>query len=350
MKLKHLILSLLLSLSAACDNNSNSKIGVVVKLDSIATQSGLELFEPVAIQIGDDRSIFVLDRGNGELYRISGNLSVDTIAKKGAGPGELQGPTSFALLGDSAVIVSDDGNARIQVIPLRGGAVRTYQFSQGAHTGIFDPFGQRFYAASYGQNFELVDGNPVVKQESLISILSTESGEIIGYFGIPRRYEGKVLPIFGNMVRLARDPRNGDVWVAWPLEPIMERFSERGERKDLLKRSLTFEPPPPTEEQTTRSPLPVGDFQQVTFDVQVDSRGRLFILTPVAAKKHNLQSQDYRPPAQAIEVLREDGVLECRINLPVTGTSFSVVDDNEIFLIDLRETGEVYRIRYRCPS
>jgi|GEM_PF-380691 len=345
------VLSVFLVVSAAsCAQDRETERGTVVAVDTLTARWGLELFEPVAVQAGSDGSVFVLDRGNGELYRLRANGTTDTIAKKGSGPGELKGPTSFALLGDSAAIVADEGNARVQVIPFGAGPVRTLGYTQGAHAGVFDLSAGRFYAAAYGQGFAFENGKPVVSQAALVSVLSTESGEVVGHFGAPGTYEGTVLPIFGNLVRLARDPRNGDVWVAWPLEPLLERFDASGRRKGEIRRSLAFDPPPWTEEPTSRSPLPAADFQQVTFDVQVDSRGRLFVLTPVEAKTHKLHSTEYRHPAQAIEVLREDGTVECRVDLPVTATSFALAGDGELLLVDSRDSAEIFRVRYRCPT
>jgi hypothetical protein len=181
-------------------------------------------------------------------------------------------------------------------------------------------------------------------------VVSTRDGAIRNRFGTPRPYPGKVLPIFGNLVRVARDPRSGDIWVAWPLDPIMERYDPSGRRVGVLERALPFEPPLPREEQTSLSPLPAADFQQVTFDLKVDSSGRLYVLTAAAAKDQSLQSKDYRTPRQALEIFSAEGALACRLPLPFTATSLALAGKDEVLFADLKEAGAIYRVRYRCPG
>jgi hypothetical protein len=159
-----------------------------------------------------------------------------------------------------------------------------------------------------------------------------------------------VIPLLGNYVRVARDPRDGSIVVAWPYEPHVERFTANGERVGSFRRPLPFTPPPPSEYATSRSPLPAVDAQLITYDIEVDAAGRLFVLTAVAAKTARLGSEEYRVPAQAVDVIGPAGTLECRLFLPFTAWSLALADQDELLFIDSLEEPALYRVRYHCPG
>lgn len=334
--------------TGACRDSGGAGSGTVAQVDTVTR--GVELFNPVAARQGADGSVYVLDQGNSSLYRFAAGGRVDTLAREGAGPAELKGPSVFELEGDSLAVVVDEGNGRILRLSLGSRTAQAVPYAKGARTGEFDLGGGLLFAAAFGQGFAVVNNKPVVTQDSLISVVSLRDGAVVREMGTPRPYPGDVTPIMGNQVQMARDARTGDLWLAWPFEPHVERYDRNGRRVATVERELLFEPAPPTERKTARSFLPVMDAQQVTYDVGVLPSGNLVVLAPVEAKKAPLGDPAYTIPPQALEVLRPDGALVCRVSLPVIATSLQVVDESTVLLLDGAETPAVYRVRFDCAG
>lgn len=348
---KSAIVGLLLLLCTACNRDSRGgPEGTIAAVDTLGSARGLALYKPVKANLGPDGALYVLDQGNAELYRLGSDGGVDTIAKRGSGPGELDSPSAFSWLGDSLLVVLDAGNNRMQIFDRNGEPLRTFPYERGATSAAFDPSKGRMYAVTYGRGFAMIDGQPHVQPDSLATLISLADGQPLGKFGSPRPYEGQIIPIAGNYVHLARNPVSGELWIAWPLEPVVARYDATGRYLGTFERPLSFTPPEPSEYQSPTSPFPRGDFQQLTYDVAVDSTNHLYVLTPIAAKEGLLSSEDYEPPPQAVDVIDSTGVLRCRIKLPFTASSLTIAGSNTLLLTDALELGEVYRVRFRCPQ
>jgi hypothetical protein len=329
---------------------ANSGEGTVLGVEALAEAHGLALFEPVAALSAADGSVYVLDRGNSRIFRFAPGGAVDTLAGPGAGPGELKSPAAFGWTRDSLLAVIDAGNARVQFLRRDGSPVRTFPYSMGAADAEFDPANERVLAVVWGQNFALEHTGPAMRDNALVAAVSLRDGGVLARLGAPRPYEGTTTPIVGNLVRIARDPASGDVWLAWLMEPYFERFDASGRRVATLRRELGFRPPAPREVRTPALPMPRVDYQQLAFGIEADSAGRLYVLAPVEARRGSPDASDYRPPAQAVDVLEADGTLRCRVRLPVTATALALGRPGEFLLADAATTAEVYRVRYRCPD
>ncbi|HEX6939566.1 MAG TPA: hypothetical protein VF158_09145 [Longimicrobiales bacterium] len=337
--------------AGGCAEPRNSAVDArILGVDTITAARGLTLFKPVEVASDGHGGVFILDAGNSELYRVRADGAVDTLATKGSGPRELLEPSTFALQGDSSVIIVDSGNGRIQWLDLRSGAVTTLPFTLGAQSAVVDPAGHTLVAATYAQNFALQGSRPVLRSDSLVSIISLRDGSLLTEFGTARPYEGTTIPLVGNYIRVATHPATGDIWLAWPLEPVMMRYSANGTFIEEIERDLLFTPPPPSEYRTPRSPLPAADVQQVTYDLKFDATGNLLVLTAVAPKTTRLGSDEYRVPAQAVEVLNADMEVVCRVRLPFAATDFAIEKSGSLLFTDLIGSADVYRLRYECPD
>jgi hypothetical protein len=338
---------------AGCDAGVPGR-GVLLGVDTLDPRYGLTSAAPAALLDGPDGSLYLLDQGGGTLLRLRPDGAVDTVARPGSGPGELKGPSALAWFFDSLVIV-DAGNARIQLLRAPGpgaGPGRTIPFARGAADIAVDEASRTLYAVTYGQNFGLIGGRPVVRESSLVSAISLDDGQVVRSFGTPRRYDGVVVPILGNIVSIARDPDGGNVWLAWPLEPILARFGPEGNPGTAVEWGLGFTPPPPREYRRTGSPIPSAEYQQVVYDLAVDVRGRLMLLVASGPSHGRPGSQEYRPPSQALEIRRGDGTLACRLDLPIFATAFSPSQANrdELLFADAFDVAGAYRVRFHCPA
>jgi hypothetical protein len=342
----------LLALSAACTpGGSTESAGTIARIDTLGAQYGLSLFNPAEASRGPDGNVYVLDRGNAELYRLGQEGRADTLARMGAGPGELVGPTAFTWLGDSALVVLDEGNKRLQFFDRSGIATRTIPYLRGATSAAFDAAAERLYATTFGRGFRIVSNQPRVDPDSLASIVSLRNGEVLGKFGRPRPYEqGALVLIAGNYVHIARNPASGELWVVWPVDPAVARYDRDGKLIAQFERPLAFTPPAPREIPSPSTPLPRADFQQITHDAVADSANRLYVLTPIAAKKGLVGSEGYQQPPQAVDILDETGALQCRLKIPFFASSLALDGPGALLLTDAAESGEVYRVQYTCPK
>lgn len=66
-------------------------------------------------------NIYLLDSGNHRILVFDQNgIFVKKMGSVGQGPGELLNPSDFELIGDSLLVVADDGNNRIQILDNSG--------------------------------------------------------------------------------------------------------------------------------------------------------------------------------------------------------------------------------------
>ncbi len=322
--------------------------GRVLSVDSLSWRAGLEMGEPVAVTRGPDGTVDVLDHMNGQIYRLRPEGRVDTIGRLGAGPAEFSRPSAFAWLGDTVLVVVDEGNGRIQFLDSEGRYLRSVLFPRGGLKAVFDPERETMFAASFGRNFSTINGVPVIADSSLITAVDLTTGSVTGQFGSPRPYDGAIIGIFGNSVSLGFDRRTNSVWAAWPLDPHLTLYDSEGRPTKEILRSLEFDPPPPMQYMSNRSPMPAADFQIVTYDIDVDAAANLYVLTPLTAKQGRIGTPNYVPPKVGMEVFTNAGELLCRFALPVFASGFSITGSDELLLVDTFESAQVFRVKFRC--
>ena len=323
--------------------------GAVHEVTSVSDLWDLELFRPRLASVAPGEAFLILDSGNSELYRVS-NRGVDTIARLGSGPGELRGPSAVGWNStDSTVVVVDDGNGRILFLSADEERNRSLPYARGATNADFSFTERLLFASTYATQFRWSSGSPVVPEDSLVTIASLEDGTVWHRLGSPRAFPGRLLKIVANNVRVAFDAQMHGLWLSWPAEPLLVFYS-LSEGPELTRSwtvPLEFEPEAPREYTSSSSPLPTYDLQVVISDLTV-AEEHLILLVPIGPKFGNLSAPDHVPSPQALYVMTRAGELRCRIPLPVTGTQVEWEADGMVLLADIR-SGDIYRIRFRCP-
>jgi hypothetical protein len=90
----------------------------------ISTESGL-LAQPVAMTVGSDGTLFVLDGQAAQVHRISNDGAIlPSLGGEGSGPGEFQGPRTIQVRADTLWVV-DGGNGRLQTLTTEGEPIAT---------------------------------------------------------------------------------------------------------------------------------------------------------------------------------------------------------------------------------
>jgi hypothetical protein len=105
--------------------------------------SGQALLNPVAVRVGVDGHVYVLDFGALQVLEFSPTQElIQSYGKgRGAGPGEMQNPTDFAVAPDRSVWVLDPGLGRITVFAPSGDPVNSLHTDVSASRIVMYPDG-----------------------------------------------------------------------------------------------------------------------------------------------------------------------------------------------------------------
>jgi sugar lactone lactonase YvrE len=195
----------------------------------ISTASGL-LAQPVAMAVGGDGTLFVLDGQAAQVHRISTDGTVlPTLGGLGSGPGELRRPSTLGVKGDTLWIV-DAGNGRLQVWTADGRPIRTLPMLP--RIGFYMP-----RLAADGHILASTLG-----QDSCLAIAYTQAGQELGRFGTPpvdppslidmselqEEIRGGNVPGFFRNTVIPFETPNGQVWLAMLADGALWRFDSQG--------------------------------------------------------------------------------------------------------------------------
>ena len=225
---------LLLWVLAGCGytESIDSETGHVVvgQLDTLATTDSGLIGHPTDIAVAPDGEVYVSDILSDRILRfIRSQDLVDTIGKKGAGPGEFDGPTAIRA-GSSMVWVVDRGNGRLQTLSRAGQYVSTVPLGPELRTD----------QPSIGPNGSLLIGT-MGSDSSLAIRLETGATEPLA-FGLPvvepvkffdmvsikdRIAHGQIPEEFRNGVLVA-EGKSGEMWIALQTEREIRRFAPDG--------------------------------------------------------------------------------------------------------------------------
>ncbi|MEJ2237073.1 MAG: 6-bladed beta-propeller [Gemmatimonadales bacterium] len=122
---------------AACDSgprDAPSEISVA-EIDTLVTAESETLARPTEIATDDRGNVYVLDAGDASIYVLDpSGMKLRSIAREGAGPGELRWPRSLRIAGDT-IRVLDVGNGRIQTFTTDGVPIGTITMPGDASSG-----------------------------------------------------------------------------------------------------------------------------------------------------------------------------------------------------------------------
>jgi hypothetical protein len=226
------LLTLIGILLGGCDPAPTAAPAEIMLLEVdtlISTESGL-LAQPVAMTVGSDGTLFVLDGQAAQVHRISSDGTIlPSLGNAGSGPGEFQRPRTIRVRADTLWVI-DGGNGRLQTLTTEGEPLSTlplpprvaFYISRLATDGriLASTLGQdSCLAISYTQDGRELGrfGTPPVDPPSMIDM--SDLREEISTGGIPGFFRNTVIPF---------DAPDAQVWLAMLADGALWRFDGQG--------------------------------------------------------------------------------------------------------------------------
>ncbi|MEP7087261.1 MAG: hypothetical protein ABI884_07990 [Gemmatimonadota bacterium] len=285
--------------------------------------------------------------GNSLRIRLNAALSA-SIDFRSTPIGLMTSPSDFQWLSDTAVVF-DGLSSRAYFFDLNGKVIRILTLPHPFSSAALDPNRMRAYLAIYSSRYYYADDRFVPGSDSLIEETSLIDGRALGSIGTPVQYGHAKLQFLGNDVMLARDPKSGSLAVAWPVSPHVEIRGVNNRLHLDLPYSGNFTPPQPKVVQLAPLPMPPDvDYQRIVYGMDVDSAGRIYLLTASTLQTEPIWSSKYHPPHEVVEVMSASGETICRIPLPFFATAVAVARQGQLLLSDSARGNGAYRLTYKC--
>jgi hypothetical protein len=228
------------AMMAACGDTSNlwddapeMRLVALPAIDAGAMPDGGGFGAIADIEIGDDGTVFVLDRMNRVVHVFDDEgTPITTIGRRGEGPGQFEQPVALLWGPDDNLWVVDPGNGRYTVFDAAGSLVATYPHSGGPVFMLFTiGFSEEglLYIVTTGPDLvmggyqlveaELVDGQVVERRR--IELPFVEGPTLF-----VREGEGiDVVPVPFSPEPVLRIGPDGRLWYATTREPWVHRWS-----------------------------------------------------------------------------------------------------------------------------
>jgi len=310
-------------------------------------------YDPRNISVDDQRNIYILERGNHRIQKFDKNGQfLQTIGKKGQGPGEFERPYSLFLDKNNNIYVSDRGKIHffshtgefIKTIPLSDQVSIFFVSSEGNIYGLMTQRSER-------ERTELI-----VKMNSEGKILKNiakfaevtqvmrKSGNTISRFSITHTYNHSLYFAFSNDDQLfsgnsseyvfSQTNLEGDVELIVKKEEAFPPISQKEKDKIFEGLSQLVEQWP---KEVVEEAVQFPSYRPFFDRILTDDRGRIFIrrVKPVLDESENVE----------FDIFSKDGYYLYRALLPL---SPEIIQNGYFYdLYTSDETGEVKIKRYK---
>jgi hypothetical protein len=309
-------------------------------------------YDPRNISVDEQRNIYILERGNHRIQKFDkdGNY-LQTIGKKGQGPGEFERPYSLVLDKNNNIYVSD--RRKIHFFNHTGEFVKTIPLSDQvndftiSHDGnIFGLMTQRIERERTRLIVEMNSEGKILKniaQLAEVTQVMRKSENVTSRFSITHDYNFSLYFAFSS---------NNQIYYGTSSEYSFSRINLVGEVELIIKKEGTYQSISQKEkdkifdglsELIKQWPKGVVD-EAVQFPahrpffnrILIDDKGRIYIkkVKPVLDETKNFEFDVFSPA----------GYLLYKINLPF---SPEIIQNGHIYdLFTSEETGEIQIKRY----
>ncbi|MFC1562229.1 NHL repeat-containing protein, partial [candidate division KSB1 bacterium] len=232
----------------------------------------LQLFRPGDVARDRDGNYYIVDTGNNRIQKYDKDLHyLMTFGRQGQGPGELDQPDYIYIEENGNVYIGNLGNNRVEVFNPDG------SYSNVIKTTYVLPitdFTKRGNIATVARNSNYESFGDMLSNVSeaapLVAILDTNLS-ILNVFGEERKYDNRMMQIFGNMFKYASDEA-GNHYITYYYQNRLDKYDPDGTLLYSAKRTLDYDETVSVQSSTEfRNKFAEG--------MQVDNKGRIWIQT-----------------------------------------------------------------------
>lgn len=172
------------------DESKRVHLSLELTLGGLKAAKNQDFHYPRGLAINEDGDIFILDSGNNRIQRFDKNgYFLDTIGRKGQGPGEFQTPYDITSK-KNKLFVADYGNRRVQCLDRNGRYIFGFQV-RGSFIRISVDSKDNIYLPYYTDKFLVHKYSK--KGEFLGSFVKTETAPMKGDSRLQRAYNSCAL-------------------------------------------------------------------------------------------------------------------------------------------------------------
>ena len=310
-------------------------------------------YDPRNIAVDEQDNILILERGNCRIQKFDKNGKyLQTIGKKGQGPGEFERPYSLFLDEKNNIYISD--RRKIHFFNHRGEFAKTVPLSDQVNDFWVSPEGNIYGLMT--KRIERERTELIVKMDSEGKILENiaqfaevtqvmrKSGNVVQTFSITHSYNPSLYLIFSNDYRIvygdsseysfSRINLDGEVELTVKKEEPFHSISQKEKDKILDGFSeLIKQWPEGVVEEAVQFPAHRPFFDRIL----IDDKGRIYIkkVRPVLDETENVE----------FDIFNREGYCLYRTILPFSPEIIKNGCFYDLFTSD--ETGEVKIIRYK---
>lgn len=217
-----------------------------LELEKIREIGGLEVerdevafYMPLDMALDAEGNLYVLDTGNHRIQKFSPEADfLETIGRKGQGPGEFNFSGSLDIDEQGNLIVASNYIKRIQVLDSTGQEIRGIT--------ITGDFSFKLRVLGYDRYLSAVQRRPPLDRDEentkgldpLMQVMGKD-GKVIKTFGKPRDYKHEMVNSYGNEVRFAVGP-DGSIYVSFRYQNRIEKYSSEGDLIWRADRNLDY--------------------------------------------------------------------------------------------------------------
>ncbi len=270
-------------------------------------------YQPRNISLDDQGNIYILERGNHRIQKFSKDGQfLQTIGKKGQGPGEFERPYSLFLDKNNSLYVSDRG--KIHFFNPAGGFVKTIPLSDQVSTFFVSSEGN-IYGLTTQRN-ERARTELIVKMDSEgkalknitqfaeVNQVMRKSGNTVSTFSITHAYNQRLHFAFSNEERLYSGDSSeyafsqinleGGVELIIKKEESLHSISQKEKDKIFEGLSQLVEQWP---KEVVEEAVQFPGYRPFFDRILTDDRGRIFIrrVRPVLDESENVEFDIFSP-------------------------------------------------------